>query len=665
MKDALAERPLDPAGTALLVAAVAVAVGPHAWHLPPPVVGFFALAAAYRLLAIARPALLPGRTLLGLLLVAGLATVLLAQGALPNRDSGVALLTVMLGLKLLEVRTRRDVFVTVFLGWFVLVTQFLYSQTLAFAAFLMLPFLAFLFLLVRLHRAGGESSPLAIAGAVLRLSLYAAPVAIVLFVLFPRLGGPLWGFAVESDAALTGLSDSLSPGSVSRLVESPETAFRVRFDGALPPPAQRYWRGPVLWETDGRTWRPGTPVDPPPPIEAVGLPIDYEVTVEPHRRRWLFALDLPVSRPSGATVTVDHQLLAAKDVEARFSYRVRSVVEYRTAGLGPDEGFAALQVPERVSPRLRALAERWRRESVDAAGIVAQGLALFRDEPFVYTLRPPLLGDDPIDAFVFETRRGFCEHYAASFVLLMRLAGVPARIVTGYQGGELNTVGDYLTVRQSDAHAWAEVWLSDRGWTRIDPTAQVAPERIESAIDRGASLAAGRVAFRTDLPWAGAVLRQARWLVDAANLNWHRWVVGYDKERQDFLVRHLGLGRLSPTQLGVVAVLIAGGLLAVVGLSLVLKRPSRRDPVVAAYDRLCRKLGRAGVARAPHEGPRDYLARAAGLLPEAAGELRSIGRLYEHLRYGRRAPREAVRQLDRAVRRLAVGRGRKTRHGAC
>jgi len=242
---------------------------------------------------------------------------------------------------------------------------------------------------------------------------------------------------------------------------------------------------------------------------------------------------------------------------------------------------------------------------------------------------------------------------------------VPARIVTGYQGGELNTVGDYLTVRQSDAHAWAEVWLSDRGWTRIDPTAQVAPERIESAIDRGASLAAGRVAFRTDLPWAGAVLRQARWLVDAANLNWHRWVVGYDKERQDFLVRHLGLGRLSPTQLGVVAVLIAGGLLAVVGLSLVLKRPSRRDPVVAAYDRLCRKLGRAGVARAPHEGPRDYLARAAGLLPEAAGELRSIGRLYEHLRYGRRAPREAVRQLDRAVRRLAVGRGRKTRHGAC
>jgi transglutaminase-like putative cysteine protease len=442
---------------------------------------------------------------------------------------------------------------------------------------------------------------------------------------------------------------------VSRLVESPETAFRVRFDGDLPPPAQRYWRGPVLWETDGRTWRPGTPVDPPPRIEAAGPRIDYEVTIEPHRRRWLFALDLPVSRPPGASLTVDHQLLAAKDVEGRFTYRLGSVTDYRTVGLGPDEEFAALQVPDRVSPRVRALAERWRRESPDADGIVERGRALFRDEPFVYTLRPPPLGDDPIDAFLFEARRGFCEHYAASFALLMRLAGVPARIVTGYQGGELNTVGDYLTVRQSDAHAWVEVWLADRGWVRIDPTAEVAPGRIESPIDQGASLAAGRVAFRTELPWAAAALRQARWLIDAANLNWHRWVVGYDKERQDSLLRDLGLAGLSPTQLAVLAVTVAGGLLAVFGIWVLRHRPARRDPVVAAYERLCHKIERAGVTRAPYEGPRDFIDRAAGALPEAASRLRSIGRLYEQLRYGRRAPREAVRQLQGAVRGLRLG----------
>lgn len=654
MKDALGDRPLNPVTTAWLVLAVTAAVGPHAWHLPPAIVVFFGLAAAYRLLAVAQPRLLPGRALLGVLLLAGLATVWVAQGAVPNRDSGVALLTVMLGLKLLEVRTRRDVFVTVFLGWFVLVTQFLYSQALGFAAFLTLPFLAFLLLLARLHRAEGEAPLRELAGPVLRLSLYAAPVTVALFVLFPRLGGPLWGFAAESDAALTGLSDTLSPGSVSRLVESPETAFRARFEGPLPEPAKRYWRGPVLWETDGKTWRPGTPLGRPPRIEPSSEPVAYEVVLEPHRQRWLFALDLPTSVPQGASVTVDHQLLAAKAVEARFSYRVSSVTDYRTEGLDPDAEYAALQVPDRVSGRLRALAERWRDTSRDAADIVSKGRALFRDEPFVYTLRPPPLGDDPIDAFVFEARRGFCEHYAASFALLMRLAGVPARIVTGYQGGELNTVGDYLTVRQSDAHAWVEVWLRDAGWMRIDPTAEVAPERIESGIDQGASLAAGRVTFRADLPWAAAMIRQARWLIDAANLNWHRWVVGYDKERQDFLMKNLGLGGLNPTQLGLLAIAVAGTLLAATGLWLVLQRPRRRDPVLATYQRLCRKLALVGIERAPYEGPRDYLERAATRLPRQADELRAIRQLYEGLRYGRRAPQEGVQRLRRAVRNLRL-----------
>ena len=656
MKDALAERPLDPAGTSLLIVAVAAAVAPHAWHLPAPIVAFFAVAATWRLLAIARPRLLPGRAMLALLLLAGLGAVVAAQGAVPNRDTGVALLTVMLGLKLLEVRTRRDVFVTVFLGWFVLVTQFLYSQALGLAAFLALPFLTFLLLLARLHRAAGLAPLATLLPPVARLSLYALPVTVALFVLFPRLGGPLWGFAAGSDAALTGLSDTMSPGSLARVVESPETAFRVRFDGEPPPPALRYWRGPVLWETDGRTWRAGTPLGKAPPLETLGDAVDYELVLEPHRRRWLFPLDLPVTAPPDASLTVDHQLLAAKDVESRATYRLRSVTDYRTGALSPDEAFAALQLPERVSPRLRALAERWRAEARAPEQIVARGRSLFRDEPFVYTLRPPPLGEDPLDAFVFDVRRGFCEHYAASFVTLMRLAGIPARVVTGYQGGERNAIGDYLTVRQSDAHAWAEVWLPGQGWVRVDPTAEVAPERVESSIDQGASLAAGRITFRTDLPWAQAMIRQARWLIDAANLNWHRWVVGYDRERQDSLLRELGLAGLSPTQLGLLAVAVAGALLTLTGLWLLLQRPARREAVVVAYERLGRKLARAGVARAPHEGPRDYIDRAVAALPEQAAQLRAIGRLYEQLRYGRRAPREAIRQLQRAVRGLRLGR---------
>lgn len=656
MKDALAQRPLDPVGTTLLVVAVAAAVAPHAWHLPAPIVAFFAVAAIWRLLAITRPRLLPGGATLALLLLAGLGAVVAAQGAVPNRDSGVALLTVMLGLKLLEVRTRRDVFVTVFLGWFVLVTQFLYSQAFGLAAFLALPFLAFLLLLVRLHRAASPIPLATLLRPVAHLSLYALPATVALFVLFPRLGGPLWGFATGADVALTGLSDTMSPGSLAHVVESAETAFRVRFDGEPPPPAQRYWRGPVLWETDGRTWRAGTPLGRTPRLEALGDTVDYEIVLEPHRRRWIFALDLPVTVPPDTSVTVDHQLLATKDIESRTTYRLRSITDYRTVGLSPDEELAALQLPERTSPRLRALAGRWRAEAGPPEQIVARGRALFRDEPFVYTLRPPPLGDDPLDAFVFDVRRGFCEHYAASFVTLMRLAGVPARVVTGYQGGEINAIGDYLTVRQSDAHAWAEVWLPGHGWLRVDPTAEVAPERVESSIDQGASLAAGRITFRTDLPWAQEVIRQARWLIDAANLNWHRWVVGYDRERQDSLLRELGLAGLSPTQLGLLAVAVVGALLTLTGLWLLLQRPARRDAVVIAYERLGRKLARAGVTRAAHEGPRDYIDRAVAALPEQAAQLRAIGRLYEALRYGRTAPREPLRLLQRAVRRLRVPR---------
>jgi transglutaminase-like putative cysteine protease len=655
--DALAGRALAPATTLLLVLGLCAAVGPHAWHLRAPVVVFFAAAAALRLLLLLRPDRLPGRWTMLLLFVSGVATVQLSYGLAPSKDAGIALLTVMLGLKLLEVRTRRDVYVTVILGWFVLVTQFLYDQGLALAAFLMLPFLIFTFLLARLHYAG-PVSPGVTAGVTLRLTLYAMPIAAVLFVLFPRLGGPLWGFAVDQGTAATGLSDTMSPGTFARVVQSTETAFRVRFDGEPPAPTDRYWRGPVLWHTDGRTWSAEElPDERPGPLEALVEPVAYEVTLEPHRRRWLFGLDLPVSAPQGARLRPDHQLLADRDVVSRQTYRLASVTRFRAGALTAAERRLALQLPEQVSQRTRQQAERWRSAAATPAEVVDRALSLFRDEPFVYTLAPPPLGDDPTDAFLFETRRGFCEHFSSSFVLLMRLAGVPARVVTGYQGGELNPRGDYLLIRQSDAHAWAEVWLPETGWLRVDPTAHVAPERVESAIDPGRSLAEGRVAFDVDLDWLRGLTRQLVWLVDAANLNWHRWVVGYDRERQDYLMRNLRLAGLDGYRLGLVAVGAAG--LVVLGvLVLALRAPGARDPVVSAYARLCRKLSRAGLVRESYEGPRDYLERAALSLPQQAEALREIGRLYELLRYGPGRSPGATQRLRRAVSRLTVPRDR-------
>jgi transglutaminase-like putative cysteine protease len=655
--DALAARALSPATTVLLVLGLVAAVLPHAWHLRAPVVIFFAAAAALRLLLLLRPGVLPGRLVMLALFFAGVATVQVSYGLAPSKDAGVALLTVMLGLKLLEVRTRRDVYVTVILGWFVLVTQVLYDQGLALAGFLMLPFLAFTFLLARLHYAG-PVSPAATFAVTLRLTVYAVPIAGVLFVLFPRLGGPLWGFGVDQGTAATGLSDTMTPGSFSRVVQSTETAFRVRFDGEPPPPAERYWRGPVLWQTDGRTWSAGElPDDRPTPVEALSEPVFYEVTLEPHRRRWLFGLDLPLAAPGGGRLRPDRQIQADRDVVSRQTYALASVTRYRTGAPTAAEWRLALQLPDKVSQRMRALAEGWRRQASNPAEIVDQALAMFRDEPFVYTLAPPPLGDDPADSFLFETRRGFCEHFSSSFVLLMRVAGVPARVVTGYQGGELNPRGDYFLVRQSDAHAWAEVWLAETGWLRVDPTAHVAPERVESPIDPGRSLAEGRVAFNVELSWLRGLTRQVVWLVDAANLNWHRWVVGYDRERQHYLMRNLGLGGLHGYRLGLVAVGVAA-LVVLAVLFLALRGPRAGDPVVKAYARLCRKLSRAGVTRAPHEGPRDFLERAATALPQDAAALREIGRLYEQLRYGPGRPAAATHGLKRAVRRLRLAQGR-------
>jgi transglutaminase-like putative cysteine protease len=488
----------------------------------------------------------------------------------------------------------------------------------------------------------------------LRLTVYAVPIAAVLFVLFPRLGGPLWGFAVDQGGAVTGLSDTMSPGSFARVVQSSETAFRVRFDGEPPPPAERYWRGPVLMHTDGKTWSAGElPEERPPSVEALVDPVSYEVTLEPHRRRWLFGLDVPVSVPGGARLRADRQVVADRDVVSRLTYRVTSVTRYRTGAPTTAERALALQLPENVSERVRQLAEGWRRAAATPAEVIDGALAMFRDEPFVYTLAPPPLGDDPADAFLFETRRGFCEHFSSSFVLLMRLAGIPARVVTGYQGGEVNPRGDYLLVRQSDAHAWAEVWLPETGWLRVDPTAHVAPERVESPIDPGRSLAEGRVAFNVELGWLRGLTRQVVWLVDAANLNWHRWVVGYDRERQDHFLRNLGLAGLHGHRLGILAVAVATVVVLVV-LALVLRSPRVGDPVAAAYGRLCRKLARAGVGREPYEGPRDFLDRAARALPGQADALREIGRLYEQLRYGPGRTSAATRHLSRAVSRLRL-----------
>ncbi|MCS6944610.1 MAG: DUF3488 and transglutaminase-like domain-containing protein [Sutterellaceae bacterium] len=644
--------------TLVLLVAVALVAAPHFNHLPWWAAALFALLWLWRVwLALSRGRL-PGRLAMLPLLAAAAGAVWAQHGTLLGREAGVTFLLLLTGLKLLEMRARRDVFVVIFLCFFVLLTQYLYSQALPVAALTLLAVLLLFFALVSVNLVEADLPAARKARLVGRVFLQAVPLAAAMFVLFPRLSGPLWG--LPSDAySRTGLSDAMSPGSINRLLRSNEIAFRVQFTGAIPPADLLYWRGPVLGRYDGRSWFAARPRDP---VAAPDLRLDTSsvveqiITLEPHARDWLFALEValpPGDSPLAARIGADAQLLARGPITERVRYRVQSYTRY---ALGLTETPATLadwlQLPAGFNPRTLALAARLRAGATDPATRVAAVLDFFRREGFRYTLQPPLLGRDAIDEFLFDTRLGFCEHYAAAFVVLMRAMEVPARVVTGYQGGEINPVDGFFTVRQSDAHAWAEAWLPGRGWVRVDPTAVVAPVRIE----RGAPQTAreiGAAPLRLDhrsVDW----LRWLRFNWEALENAWNQWVLSYSAQRQYELLRRLGLTPDWPT-LGVLfgaAVLALLAALAVV--SLRHRRP--RDALADLFDRFRARLAAAGVAVPDSEGPRALARRLEPLLaPAALSQAREILQAFERWRYSRdseRVPRQALRRLRRAVARF-------------
>ena len=649
---------LEPRILLALICLLTLAVAPHVRHLSPWVSGVFLCLVALRLLALRRASALPGRWLLLLLTLGTTANVLLHTSSLLSRDAGVALMTSMLGLKLMELRTGRDVYVTVFLGYFLVVTNALYDQGLVLVAYLFAVTAGFTAVLVEINRASSTPQPWRSLRQAAAMLLQASPLMLVAFLLFPRLPGPLWGIAAPADGAVTGLSDRLDPGSISRLIQSGEPAFRVEFADREPPPERRYWRGPVLWDTDGRQWSTGEPRWPKGGairFQHSGLAVRYTVTLEPNEQRWLFALDLPAEVPQDSKVSTDFQLVSNRKLDARRRYTLTSYPEYATGALDPDSRARGLALPDNVTDRTRRLVVGWRRQTLDDRQLVQRALDFFRNQPFVYTLSPPALGTNPTDAFLFETRRGFCEHYASSFTLLMRLAGIPARVVTGYQGGEYNPLGDYYLIRQSDAHAWAEVWLTERGWVRVDPTAAVAPERVERAIDPTASLAGAAVRFYVQAPdLVGHALRQIRFGWDSVNSSWHRWVLGYTDQRQRGMLHDLGLGFLRGRGLGIGMVAVSAVVLVLVAFGMTRNARPRLDPAQAAYLRYCRILAKRGLPRGRAEGPKDFGRRVAESRPALRAVVDQITESYIALRYGAGGSHSTLASLRRQIWRLRL-----------
>jgi transglutaminase-like putative cysteine protease len=609
------------------------ALAPHLLHLQAWVTAFVFAICAWRLIAELRDWRLPGAFLRGVIAIGVTAGVVLGYATITGLDGGTALLALMSALKLLETRTPRDHTVLIFIGWFLCLAAFLYAQDIATMLWVFPTVWLLAAALLRVSRRGADGPalrPFRTTGAML---LKAAPVALVLFLFFPRLAGSFWG-APSAERALSGLTDEMSPGDISDLTLNDVVAFRVRFNGDPPPPPLRYWRGPVLAEFDGFTWSRGdTSPLVRPPVRPLGEPVDYTVTLEPTGQQMLFALDMVQSWTRGLADQVwDYGLRTRRPIHAVIQYEARSYPDY-TAGieLSPALRNRNLQLPYGRNPRTLALAERMRASAASDSGYVRAVLDLFRAQEFYYTLTPPGLERDSVDDFLFNTRQGFCGHYASAFTMLMRAAGIPARVVGGYQGGDWNPLGGYLIVRQSHAHAWSEVWLPESGWTRVDPTGAVAPERIERGIEASfpdEELLPGGLMRDSDFFW------QVGMAWDNVNALWNDWVVKFDRLRQEELLMELGFDDADWEDF---AAALGLGLVAAMTLLFAWLafefRPKRRDPAALSYARFVRRLERRGIELPTGEAPRDFAKRVRRLRPDLGTESLAITELYLRLRY--------------------------------
>ncbi len=633
-----------------LIASLGITLATHAINLPIWVSVASAFFGVWRLAAIKNAYLLPNRWLLVLLSILMGFGLLISTGQF-GRDASLSLLMLMTALKLLETRNLRDYMLTLMLGYFLVGNLFLFNQSMATFALSVPPLILLTAALINISLKTPQSSVL-IGKLAAKLLLQSIPVMLILFVLFPRIPGPLWGIPQDAFSGMTGLGDSLQFGNISQLTQNSSIAFRVQFDGALPPKNQLYWRGPVLWHQDGRQWiAPSTNIGlPNETLSTQGTPIRYTITLEPHNRLWLLMLDMPSTIPPEAKLSHDYSVIARDPIRTRIRYSGASYSHYKLGEtLSERERILSLQITEGENPRTIQLGQTLLKlspqEKVNAA------LAMFRQQPFIYTLRPPVNGDNPIDDFLFTTKKGFCEHYAASFVYLMRAAGLPARIVTGYQGGELNPNGNYLIVRQSDAHAWAEVWLQGQGWVRVDPTAAVSPQRIEQGIsDAMSDNDALPLMARHNFP----LLRKAFLNWDGINNGWNQWVLGYDDKKQLEFLSKISGKNLQQSDL---VFWMMGAIVLVMLLTSYFLFKQNKPKLNAGqrlYARYLKQLKPLKLVPNMGETTHDFAKRVAAQLPHNEHIIMSIANQFNHLQYSKLADRQAFDRLKITIKNFNI-----------
>ena len=635
-----------------LILALAVAMAPLVFRLPGWTVLWCLGWWGYLLLAQSRGWSTLSKGWRRFVFAVGMIAVVAVAGLRFEGIDFITLLAVMAGIKPLEVHSRRDRMVTVFLAYFLVITSLFVFENLSMTLYLFVSVWAITGVLIHVNHPRGT------LGGQLRLSarliLLAVPLMALLFVLFPRLPGSFWG-TPWSRQGRTGFASVMRLDDVSSLAMVDAPAFTVSFDGRPPDPAQRYWRGIVFLRFDGRGWYPGAENHPRVFMVNGSERASYRVMLEPHGQRNLFALDIPDSSDPVAKILDDDTLVARRTVRQRLHYRATSILNPRRSGSEkPDPVY--LQLPSIRNPRAAAMGKSWRERYPSPEALVDAALALFGNGEFTYTLKPARLGENPVDDFLFETRQGFCEHFASAFAVLMRAAGLPTRLVGGYQGGRWNSLGEFLTVRQSDAHVWCEVWMAGKGWVRVDPTFAVAPDRI----DRGLEAAIAGDALPVFLA-RGGENRLTQWrhrfteTWEALNIRWNLWFMGFSAEDQLQLLKRMGLSIGYRWRWWPVMLLPAFFMITLVLLGRWHSRRAvgkRIDPALRVYNRFLEQMRRAGIPKPAHQGPLDYARQVAENAPEIGKAVADLTQTYIVLRYGPEHSPAALARLRRQVRAL-------------
>ncbi|MGO1501807.1 MAG: transglutaminase TgpA family protein [Marinobacter sp.] len=646
-----------------LIASFALLMTPQLDRLTPWLIFVCIALAGWRWLAQQGRVRLPGRWLrTGIMLVLVALYLIRVRGSF-TVDTAASFFVLAVGLKWLETRTVRDFYVLFYILVYLATVNFLFHQEIHWA---LVNISAIAFLLIGLQVLNAPDLPEGMKAGWRRLGfmlLKVLPVVVLLFVFFPRMD-PLWSVPLVSGQARAGISDTMRPGDISNLAQSSERAFRVTFGGSIPEYRDRYWRGLILDFLNDGTWRQSgnEPYRSPGRVNVDGgagelTTREYDVLMEATDQRWAFALEDSEAMSDNVVKESDELFRFRRPADSSIRYRLafENTNGPATEPLKPSEARRYLQLPAEGNPRTRALADELKRATNDM-GVIRSLLSRFREQPYFYTLRPPAMPNDGIDSLLFDEKRGFCAHYAGATTFVLRSAGIPARVVVGYQGGETGAGGDYLIVRQYDAHAWVEAWVEGQGWIRIDPTAAIAPNRIESGLrdavaDEGSFL---------ENNWASAqrygdvaIIQWASLQLDRMNYQWQRWVVGYQGQSQLDLMSRLP-GGFGMRELGYLTAGIVGTALLIAGLlsALQMRRGASRDRYKRVLDTWYQLCGRAGVPVRNGETPAALASRLAIAEPAVADSARLFARMVNSHYYKPQSGSPSARDDNDELKRL-------------